>query len=107
MLLEEVMDNPLCQPVTECYKRWYEFMEKNVTFSFMDSEMHTKYHCARVLLIALVIAYQIGLCDEEMDVLSMAAIFHDSRRLDVNMLRTKEAAKLVDFAKYLLKISNE
>lgn len=189
MFLEEVMDNPICQPVADRYKQWYKFMEKNVGFSFVDSEMHTKYHCARVLLMALVIAHQIGVSDEEMEVLSMAAVFHDSRRLDdwldtghgkraaeyykescskydisfdeqtyyimsyhdqddelglseiakspvlgencillykifkdsdgldrfrlgpdgldINMLRTEEASKLVDFAKYLLKKSNE
>ncbi|HIG0358565.1 TPA: hypothetical protein ACX96Z_000117 [Clostridium sporogenes] len=44
--------------------------------------MHTKYHCARVLLLALIIAHHIELSDEEMEVLSMAAVFHDSRRLD-------------------------
>lgn len=82
MFLEEVLGNPICQPVKERYKDWYEFMEKNVEFSFIDSEMHTKYHCARVLLLALIIAHQIGLSDEEMDALSMAAVFHDSRRLD-------------------------
>ncbi|MBU3183776.1 HD domain-containing protein [Clostridium estertheticum] len=189
MFLENILDNPTCQPVAERYKKWYEFMEKNVEFSFIDSEMHTKHHCARVLLLALMIAHQIGLSDEEMNSLSMAAVFHDSRRLDdwldtghgkraaeyykesyskydiyfdertyyvmayhdrddvlglseikkspalsencillykifkdsdgldrfrlgpdgldVNMLRTKEASKLVDFAKYLLKKSSE
>lgn len=189
MFLEEVLDNPICYPVAERYTQWYEFMEKKVEFSFIDSEMHTKYHCARVLLLALVIGQQMGLNNEEMDTLSMAAVFHDSRRLDdwldtghgkraaeyykesyykydisfnqetyyimsyhdqddalglseirrsqdiressillykvfkdadaldrfrlgpngldVNMLRTKEATKLVDFAKYLLQKSNE
>lgn len=188
MFLEKVLDNPICQPVKERYKKWYEFMEKNIDFSFKDSEMHTKHHCARVLLLSLVISHEIGLSDEEMEVLSIAAVFHDSRRLDdwldtghgkraaeyykeswskydisfdertyyvmayhdkddalgeaeilnspvlnencillykifkdsdgldrfrlgsngldVNMLRTKEAVKLVDFAKYLLEKSN-
>jgi len=82
MFLENILDNPTCQAVKERYKQWYEFMEKNIEFSFKDSEMHTKYHCARVLLLALIIAHQIGLSDEEMNALSMAAVFHDSRRLD-------------------------
>lgn len=82
MFLENILDNPTCQAVKERYKQWYEFMEKNIEISFKDSEMHTKYHCARVLLLALVIAHQIGLSDEEMNALSMAAVFHDSRRLD-------------------------
>ncbi|MBU3216527.1 hypothetical protein LL033_17820 [Clostridium estertheticum] len=44
--------------------------------------MHTKHHCARVLLLALVIAHKMELSDEEIGILSMAAVFHDSRSLD-------------------------
>lgn len=82
MLLEQVMNDPICQPIAKGYKLWCEFMEQNIEFWLPDSVNHTKEHCARVLLLALVIAYQIGLSDEEMDALGMAAIFHDSRRLD-------------------------
>lgn len=82
MLLEQVMNDPICQPVAKRYKLWCEFMEQNVEFWLPDSVKHTKEHCARVLLLALVIAHQIGLSYEEMDALGMAAIFHDSRRLD-------------------------
>ncbi|MDW8802369.1 HD domain-containing protein [Clostridium sp. A1-XYC3] len=82
MLLKQVMKDPICQPVERRYKKWYEFMEQNIQFWLKDSVKHTKEHCARVLLLSLVIAYQIGLSYEEMDALSMAAIFHDSRRLD-------------------------
>lgn len=82
MLLEQVMNSSICQSVAIHYKKWYEFMEKNIDFWLKDSVKHTKEHCARVLLLALVIADQIELSNEEMDVLSIAAIFHDSRRLD-------------------------
>ncbi|TWE09182.1 hypothetical protein FB550_1011214 [Neobacillus bataviensis] len=41
-----------------------------------------KAHCARVLLLALLIGNQKVLSEEEMDTLGMAAVFHDSRRLD-------------------------
>lgn len=82
MLLEQVMNDPICQPVAMRYKKWYEFMEQNIEFWLKDSVKHTKDHCARVLLLALVMAHEIGLSDEEMDALSMAAIFHDSRRQD-------------------------
>ena len=37
---------------------------------------------ARVLLLALLIGHQKGLSEEEKDALAMAAVFHDSRRLD-------------------------
>jgi hypothetical protein len=189
MFLEQALNDPICQPVAKHYKRWCELMEQNIEFWLPDSVKHTKEHCARVLLLALVIAHQMGLGNEEMDRLSKAAIFHDSRRLDdwldkghgkraaeyyqdycyehempfdkqayyimyyhdlddtiglseiakvltvseqcallyqifkdadaldrfrlapdaldVNMLRTKEAHKLVDFAKYLLHKSSE
>ncbi len=57
-------------------------MEENIEFWLPDSEWHTKTHCARVLLLALVIGHQKSLSDEEKDALAMAAMFHDSRRLD-------------------------
>lgn len=189
MFLEQVMNESICKPIAKRYKFWYEFMQENIEFGLSDSLIHTKEHCARVLLLALIIADKIGLSDKEMDELSIAAVFHDSRRIDdwldrghgkraseyykdychnnnipfdiqvyyiihyhdqnddiglleigkdpsvqeicillyqifkdadaldrfrlgpnglnVNMLRTKESRKLVDFAKYLLKKSNE
>lgn len=64
------------------FVRWYEFMEKNVKFHMDDSELHTKYHCARVLLFTLKIAAEYGLDNEDTDVLAWAAVFHDSRRQD-------------------------
>lgn len=57
-------------------------MEQNVEFWLPDSEWHTKIHCARVLFLVLLIGHQKGLSDKEMDALGMAAVFHDSRRLD-------------------------
>lgn len=49
-------------------------MEKNIEFLLKDSVKHTKEHCARVLLLALVIAHKIGLSDEGIGALGMAAI---------------------------------
>lgn len=82
MFLANVLNEPICQPVDKLYERWYTFMEQNVKFWLPDSEWHTKTHCARVLLLTLLIGYQRGLSDEEQDALGMAAVFHDSRRLD-------------------------
>lgn len=82
MFLENVLDNQDCQPIKKTYERWYHYMEKNIEFWLPDSEWHTKTHCSRVLLLALLIGHQKDLSDEEKDVLGMAAIFHDSRRLD-------------------------
>jgi|SRR5690625_181900 len=82
MFLSNVLDDPVYEPIKEDYERWYKYMELNVEFWLPDSESHTKSHCARVLLLALLIGHQKGLSEEEKDALGMAAIFHDSRRLD-------------------------
>lgn len=82
MFLASILNEPLCQPIKKNYEEWYKFMEENVEFWLPDSEWHTKTHCARVLLLALVIGHQKKLSDEEKDALAMAAVFHDSRRLD-------------------------
>ncbi len=82
MFLANILNNPIRQPIKKHYERWYQFMEQNVEFWLPDSEWHTKAHCARVLLLALYIGHQKGLSDEEKELLAMAAVFHDSRRLD-------------------------
>lgn len=82
MFLASILNDSVCQPIKEPYERWYTFMEKNVEFWLPDSEWHTKTHCSRVLLLALLIGHQKGLSDKEKDALGMAAVFHDSRRLD-------------------------
>jgi hypothetical protein len=85
MFLSDILNDPICQPIKEPYERWYAFMKNNVEFWLPDSEWHTKSHCARVLLLALLIGHQKGLSDEEKDALGMAVVFHDSRRLDDGM----------------------
>ena len=82
MFLANSLNEPVCQPIKKHYELWYKFMEENVEFWRPDSEWHTKAHSARVLLLALLIGHQKGLSDEELEKLGMAAIFHDSRRLD-------------------------
>ena len=64
------------------YKRWYHFLEQGVQFSLSDSEKHTKEHCTRVLLFALLIADKMDLSQKEREALCAAAVFHDSRRQD-------------------------
>ena len=82
MLLANVLNEPTFHPIKKCYERWYTFMEEKVEFWLPDSEWHTKTHSARVLLHALIIGYQKGIRDEGLDALGMAAVFHDTRRLD-------------------------
>lgn len=82
----EVLWKPLIQQekkeVQKRFEKWFEFMEKNVKFHMGDSELHTKYHCARVLLFSLKIAAEYRLDDEDTKALAWAAVFHDSRRQD-------------------------
>lgn len=68
--------------IQERYIYWKNFMEEQVVFSLSDSSLHTKNHCARVLLYDLAIGDEIGLTDKDMDALGAAAVFHDSRRQD-------------------------
>jgi hypothetical protein len=82
VFLVSILNDPVCQPIKKPYERWHKFMEEKIEFWLPDSEWHTKAHSARVLLLALLIGHQKGLSDEELDALGMAAIFHDSRRLD-------------------------
>ena len=70
------------QPIRQTYLTSYDFMEKNIEFWLPHSEWHTKSHCSRVLFLALLIGYQKKLTEEEMQSLAMAAVFHDSRRVD-------------------------
>ena len=64
------------------YDTWYSFLDAEVQFSLADSEKHTKEHCARVLLYALLIAEKMGISQAEREALCAAAVFHDSRRQD-------------------------
>lgn len=82
MFLANVLHKPIFQPIKKPYEHWYTFMEEKVEFWLPDSEWHTKNHCARVLLLALLIGHKKNLSTEEKNALAMAAVFHDSRRLD-------------------------
>ena len=44
------------EQVQNDYKRWHHFLEQEVQCSLSGSEKHTKEHCDRVLLFALLIA---------------------------------------------------
>ena len=70
------------ESIQENYHYWHNFLETEVHFSLADSEKHTKDHCARVLLFALLIADKMALPHDRQTVLCAAAVFHDSRRKD-------------------------
>lgn len=83
MILENHAEELSCWGnIQERYIYWKNFMEEQVVFSLSDSSLHTKNHCARVLLYALTLGDELGLADDDMDALGAAAAFHDSRRQD-------------------------
>lgn len=82
MFLANVLEIPEYLPIKNKYEYFLNYMDQHVEFWLPESEIHTKSHCARVLMHALIIGHKKGLSETEMDALGMAAIFHDSRRLD-------------------------
>lgn len=63
------------------YVKYEEYKKKLKRLSFaQDSEAHGRLHELRVLLLALMIADNIGVSDADMDVLATAAIYHDTMR---------------------------
>ena len=70
------------EPIQKDYETWHHFLENEVHFSLVDSEKHTKEHCARVLLYALLIAEKMEISQAEREALCAAAVFHDSCRQD-------------------------
>ncbi|WGL29778.1 HD domain-containing protein [Pectobacterium brasiliense] len=81
-ILSIVLDEELCPSVSRLYLHWFAFMEKHVEFWMADSMWHGPDHCARVLLLALILAHLKKLSDEDIEVLCLAAVFHDSCRQD-------------------------
>ena len=63
------------------YNFWRDYMDRKVEFA-IKTDYHTKAHCSRVLLFALMIADQKGLGDREKNILAAASVYHDSRRFD-------------------------
>lgn len=70
------------EDVEQTYKSWSEFMGREIDFWKVEKDWHTKSHCARVLLLALIMGRLNHLRIAELEALAMAAVFHDSRRQD-------------------------
>ncbi len=81
MFLDEALKKEP-KSLQETFHTWYDFMEDRITFGQFVSLLHTKNHCARVLLYCLKIANLAKLSEEERSVLVKASVFHDSRRQD-------------------------
>ena len=70
------------EEILEEYEKWYVFLQEKVRFQMSKSLFHTRDHCARVLLFALLLANREDWTPEERDILAAAAVFHDSCRKD-------------------------
>ena len=70
------------QDLQQTFYHWYTFMMHHIKFGAFVSVLHTKDHCARVLLYCLKIARMAGLDEDSVSVLCRAAVFHDLRRQD-------------------------
>lgn len=83
MNIPKVEIDRLSPAVKEKFLLWDDYMFRNVKFNMPDSEIHAAAHCERVLLYALILSEDIfGDDSEAFDILSHAAIFHDTRRQD-------------------------
>lgn len=66
--------------IKKYYVKWSDVLHNDIVFSLNDSDIHTKQHCEHVLLFCLLIAANMKLSEDEINVLGCAAVFHDSRR---------------------------
>ena len=64
MFLDEALKKEP-KSLQETFHTWYDFMEDRITFGQFVSLLHTKNHCARVLLYCLKIANLAKLSEEE------------------------------------------
>lgn len=66
----------------ELFLRWRGILYGNLDFGISDSEFHSKPHCERVLLYALMISDGMEVDEGWKEALCHACIFHDTRRQD-------------------------
>lgn len=66
----------------ELFREWCGFLDSEVDFSDPRSELHTRDHCARVLLYSILISRDMAVGRLWREALCLAAVFHDCRRLD-------------------------
>ena len=85
---EEYADAPLeglaslapTERVRKFYLMWLRFIDERLKPWTTGGAIHFRPHWARVLIHALTIADAMGLPDEDLRCVAMAAVFHDSRR---------------------------
>lgn len=67
---------------SDLFLRWRAVLYDCLDFGLSDSRIHSKPHCERVLLYALMISDGLDVDDGWREALCHACIFHDSRRQD-------------------------
>ena len=86
-----------CLIVQVLFNYWSNYMDENIHFSLTESEIHSKAHCERVLMNALLIGHRIyGDAPIDLTCLAHASIFHDSCRWDDN-LDTGHGARAAEY----------
>ncbi|MCM1348649.1 MAG: isochorismatase family protein [Firmicutes bacterium] len=69
--------------VKEMFITWRDFLFRRVKFNMPDSPIHAAYHCERVLMYALMVAWkEVGDDKRVLNALAHASVFHDTRRQD-------------------------
>ena len=86
----------ISEQVQKYYEKWLDVLHENIVFSLQDSDIHTKKHCEHVLLFCLLLAEKMKLSEDEINVLSCAAVFHDSRRFD-DMFDVGHGSRAADY----------
>lgn len=79
--LEGILALPEVKPVRGEVEDGIKLLYEQVDFWIKNSWIHTKEHCTRVLIFVLVIADKMDLSQEDREILTHAAAFHDARRV--------------------------
>lgn len=80
MNLDYLLERPDIRPVKDKFLYWNDFLYKKVEFNLNESLIHSREHCSRVLLFVLILGEKYKLNNREIDILAMAAVFHDTKR---------------------------
>lgn len=67
--------------IKQLFIKAYTLLETDINFS-CDSVLHGIPHALRVMYFCLMIGDRLNLPDKELEILSQAAIFHDTRRIN-------------------------
>lgn len=83
MLIDDAILKHTHPEVADLFRRWQQYLYRDVDFNMPYSEIHSYAHTERVLLHALSLGHDImGNDPEALDILAHAALFHDTRRQD-------------------------